>query len=1433
MPLRQVLWYQYFLSIHLLFVPGMIAGQVSGPVDLTADKVIEQQISGGESHHYRISVESGQLLGVTAEQHGVDVVLTLNGPDGKTLVRMDSPNGTEGKEPMRWVAAVTGRYEIVVSALEKNVPQGKYTMRAELRAPTENDRRWIAAQSDYVEGMTLSQENKQDKFGPAIAKLKRAQEQWRDLGDNERLTQSLQEEEYCQVRLTRFLADESRYPEAEVSAASALELTKQLAALGAKPSSCSDSSSVSWLAYVYHAEKKNDQAEATYKTAISECPNNSATMGMFSNLAQIYSDENRLTESETMYRRALDASNVAHGVNSTDSADMMSYLGYVLVRESRPTEAEPLLKQALDIYRKEKGLEDVGIVPLLVGLARIELGQDHYADAEKLSRNALEILEKIGGHDDLLAISLSQLADDLDNQGKVAEGLSFRTRDLEILRKIPNSPPEMIAFQSFEEGNEYVLLGKFDEAHSAFENARVIYEKTGPEKLEMARVLQQTALIAEYHNDFVTAEQTARRAIKIFEREQPQGDSMKATLMVLSAALKGQGKFAEADATATRAQQLGSLSEESIKAASLAAKSGPFAQLNMGAAYEHGSGVPQDYKKAEELYRTAAEAGLGDAQLALAELYDFGHGVKQDYNEAFKWYRKAAEQGVVRAQANLGWLYMTGNGVSRDDAEAKRWLQKAAERGDTSAENNFAHLLEGTGDVAEALKWYRKAADEGSSASQGKLAHMYMMGTGVPKDCEQSMRWLRKAVAQSDADAENIMGMAYSQGCGVGQNDTEAASWYRKAAEHGSAWGQNNLGVMYHSGRGVPLDNAEAFKWHLKAAQQGLSSAEARVGAMLAVGQGTQQNFAEAAKWCRAASDVGDLMGAACLGNLYINGLGGLQRDPSQALRLFLLAAEGDNDKSQNNVSSAVPCMLGLMYQIGEGTPKDMPSAVRWYRVAAERGHPDAQNALGYRYLHGEGVPLTTEEALKWFLKAAEQGNWEAENNLATMYDEGNGVTRDSQKALAYFRRSAEKGHANSMYSLGTKYLTGDGVPRDLVEAYKWFSLAVDYAGAIPDLLSSSRENIAEISKRIDLAQTSQADVRKREWLRLYDPPREITMCAEPKFEFTALATNAVSLTPDAPKLQPTAAPAKQESSAAGSPQPQASPLKPQSTDVSTQSRSATAPRSQPTAKETSEALAIMSQSPWAIPVKLKCGNPLGGCSTLPPTSAPMAQPRFPDAAPISPQLPTNPADLGIRPVSGMGVVCGAGSGGSGCDRSTDANLRAAGMNPVSPQEVSDRLHLPHETARLPVPELGNVIVLWESAAPVRVARMQLGFSDSPKYQKADGYVITIIGYPMRAAIGTNVAMTNPQVQQAILQGVTLGTRGKPPIAASDVELTDDDNSMTVRYFFPKTVDFQLGDKEVTLTMQVLFGDMVEAHFNLKRMVYQGKLAVADRPKMP
>ncbi|NEX21015.1 sel1 repeat family protein [Thiorhodococcus mannitoliphagus] len=102
--------------------------------------------------------------------------------------------------------------------------------------------------------------------------------------------------------------------------------------------------------------------------------------------------------------------------------------------------------------------------------------------------------------------------------------------------------------------------------------------------------------------------------------------------------------------------------------------------------------------------RKAADQNYIPAQRVLGALYEKGRGLIQDYKLANEWYMRAAEQGDAHAMARLGMLFARGRGVKQDLTQAYVWMNLASGRGDLDAESerNKIQSLLSTAELAAA-----------------------------------------------------------------------------------------------------------------------------------------------------------------------------------------------------------------------------------------------------------------------------------------------------------------------------------------------------------------------------------------------------------------------------------------------------------------------------------------------------------------------------------------------------------------------------------------------------------------------------------------------------------------------------------------------------------------------------------------------------------
>src|SRR5499426_3549837 len=93
---------------------------------LEPGKPVERELSGGQSHFYKITIASGQYLQVTVSQQGIDALVALSTPDGKKIGEENSEQATVGSETISAITEAAGAYRIDVRSAEKTAQTGRY-----------------------------------------------------------------------------------------------------------------------------------------------------------------------------------------------------------------------------------------------------------------------------------------------------------------------------------------------------------------------------------------------------------------------------------------------------------------------------------------------------------------------------------------------------------------------------------------------------------------------------------------------------------------------------------------------------------------------------------------------------------------------------------------------------------------------------------------------------------------------------------------------------------------------------------------------------------------------------------------------------------------------------------------------------------------------------------------------------------------------------------------------------------------------------------------------------------------------------------------------------------------------------------------------------------------------------------------------------------
>ena len=162
--------------------------------------------------------------------------------------------------------------------------------------------------------------------------------------------------------------------------------------------------------------------------------------------------------------------------------------------------------------------------------------------------------------------------------------------------------------------------------------------------------------------------------------------------------------------------------------------------------------------------------------------------------------------------------------------------------------------------------------------------------------------------------------------------------------------GTNKTDLELYNEAKAMLDTAEEAKgveMLQKLAEQGLLEAQTDLGIMYAYGQHVAQNDELSVKWYEKGAMQKGIVAIAGLGEAYLLGLGGKDRDWDKAEELLLEAG--------HNGSSFAQSLLGDMYRgcvninntvYSEQEKYDFVESIVWYTRAAQLGNQYANDMI-------------------------------------------------------------------------------------------------------------------------------------------------------------------------------------------------------------------------------------------------------------------------------------------------------------------------------------------------------------------------------------------------------------------------------------------------------------------------------------------------------
>ena len=487
------------------------ARQEALPTPLKLDERIEQELPGGRTHSYLITLRENQYMNILVEQRDVDVVLILSGPNGKQLVTIDDDSTGKAEEKISQVANAAGDYRLDIESNQKTAPTGRYTLRLlELRPATDNDRMLQEARDLHAQSRSLYRAGKYDEAQPLSERALAIRE--KASGPNDLDLASILDQ------LAILFSVKADYAKAEPLFQRALKIRE-----------------------IQHGANHPDVAYS------------------LNNLALFYQMQGDYEQAESLFQRAADGFEKALGPEHPTLAHPLNNLGVLYLYKGDYVSAEQFFRRSLTIREKLLGLEHIDVAQSVGNLAIVYVETARYAEAEQAYQRALLIREKVQGpeHPELFN-TLNNFAGLYRLKGDYKKAEPLLLRALAIYRKAFNENHPNVARALDRLAVFYTVKNEYSKAEPLFRQALSIREQAlGPDHFETADSLQSLAVFHSVIGEYTKAEPLYQRALAIHEKTVgPEHPDVAVTLDNLAIARRVQGKYAESESLHRRALRI-------------------------------------------------------------------------------------------------------------------------------------------------------------------------------------------------------------------------------------------------------------------------------------------------------------------------------------------------------------------------------------------------------------------------------------------------------------------------------------------------------------------------------------------------------------------------------------------------------------------------------------------------------------------------------------------------------------------------------------------------------------------------------------------------------------------------------------------------------------------------------------------------------------
>jgi CHAT domain-containing protein/Tfp pilus assembly protein PilF len=506
---------------------------------LEPGKPIERELSGGQSHSYKITMISGQYLQVVVAQRGIDVVVALFTPDGKKISEVDSEHLVEGSETVSVIAEAPGAYLIEARSVEKTARAGRYEIKVEeLRAATVKDKYRVAGElvfreAEQLQTGTLEARRKSvEKYYEALELYRRAGARSGEAGTLNRIgevywglgeTQKALEKFNEALPISRAIG--SRKVEAETLNYIGLvyesigEIQKALEKVNeALPISravgdrSGEAITLSNIGAVYDVLGERQKALEKLNQALSlrrAVGDRSGEAVTLNNIGAVYRSLGEMQKALEHYNEALPIRRAVG--DRSGEALTLNNIGAVYRSLGETQKALEKFNEALSILREVGARRREANVLNNIGLVYLSLGETQKA-LEKFNE-ALPISRAVGDRSGE-AVTLNNIGEVYRSRGETQKALEKLNEALSLRRAVGDRRGEAITLNNI--GLVYDSLGEIQKVLEHYNDALLLRRAVGDRNGE-ADTLLGIARVEQKRDNLIQARQTIEQAVGLIE----------------------------------------------------------------------------------------------------------------------------------------------------------------------------------------------------------------------------------------------------------------------------------------------------------------------------------------------------------------------------------------------------------------------------------------------------------------------------------------------------------------------------------------------------------------------------------------------------------------------------------------------------------------------------------------------------------------------------------------------------------------------------------------------------------------------------------------------------------------------------------------------------------------------------------------------------